>query len=273
MAFQDKKFMELVCGLVVNEFGDDVRFVQSADGLDATTKLNFQSFHCVILESAMNKKSCVSVASSIRNSALNSKVPILISTEPEDIKTQLSLEKIPFIYVVSKKEGATALVNLILDQLKLNVHERRLSALMLNTITDGFTQFIESTTDVNLKVQPAKLGEFKDFCTNQSVLIEIQHEWSNAEIYVNLNDQAITILKDKFPFLKNLNYDQVRKSFSSFILRKCLQELSNKKTLKTKVGLVDPETLMEFSHLKGIVMTLVDKTDFEITIFVLPPRA
>jgi hypothetical protein len=271
MAFQDAKFMELVCSLISNDFGEEVRFIQTADGLDATAKSNFQTFNCIILGSDMSKKSCIAVASSIRNSSLNAKVPILISTDNKDIETQLNLEKIPFVYVVSKEAGANALVNLISDQLKLDVNQRRLSALLLNTITDGFTQFIGSTTEIDLKVEPAKIGQFSDYCTKESVLIEVQHEWSNAEVYIKLNDHAISLLKGNFPFLKSLDYDHVRKSFSSFMLRKCLQEFSTKKTLKTKVGFAVPESLKKFSQSRGIVINLVDEAGFEINIFVLPP--
>jgi DNA-binding response OmpR family regulator len=272
IAFQDAKFMELVCGLVVNEFGDDVRFVQSVDGLDATTKANFQTFNCIILESNINKKNCLSTAGSIRNSTLNAKVPILISSDDEDIETQLNLEKIPFVYVVSKNSGAIALVNLITNQLKLDKNQRRLSALILNTVTDGFIQFIGSTTEVKLKIDSVKVGEFSQFCSNQVVLIEVEHEWSNAEIYININDYAIKNLREQFQFLRNLELDSIRKSFSSFILRKCLQEFSTKKTLKTKIGLVEPESVKKYSNLRGIEICLSEGSDFRISIFVMPPK-
>lgn len=268
----DKKFMELVCGLVANEFEEEVRFIQSLDGLDATAKSNFQTFNCIILDSFLSKKSCLAVANAIRNSSLNSKVPILISTDDVDIETQQNLEKIPFVYIVSKNSGASALVNLISHQLKLDINQRRLSALLLNTITSGFFQFIESATNIKLKIEPPKIAEFADICTNQSVLIEVLHEWSNAEIYVKINDNAITILKNDFSFLQKLDYNHVRKSFSSFILRKCLQEFSTKKTFKTKVSFVEPENFIKSSHSRGIVINLRDEKDFEITIFVLPPK-
>lgn len=271
LAFHDRDFMDLVFALSKNEFGKEVSFVQSYNGLDATTKIQFQKFSCIILESELTKKSCDAVASSIRNSALNEKVPIVLSVDQNNLQLQEKIGLLPFIYLAYKADGAEKIINLIDQQLKIGKDQKRLSALLLSAISEGFIKYIGSTTLIKLIPQSLRLGEFGDICSEDTVMIEVEHEWSNAQIYVNLNNTSVEILKKEFSFLRKLDFSHIRKSISSFVLRKCLNETSKSQSFKARVSPIDNELLKNNAKSKGIVIQLNGEQGFEVTLFVRPP--
>ena len=100
------------------------------NGLDATNRLPFQAFDCIVTDLKMPKKEGVAFYGSIRGNPLNSKTPVIIASGHID---KVNLEEGDGLYFLKKPFEFSVLVEMVGTQLKLGDTSQRVSSQLLNT--------------------------------------------------------------------------------------------------------------------------------------------
>ena len=78
---------------------DDIGIITAVNGLDATRKLPFQAFDCIITDLKMPKKEGIPFIKSIRSSQLNESTPVVVVTGSPDASLENNSE---YVYQLSK---------------------------------------------------------------------------------------------------------------------------------------------------------------------------
>ena len=139
-------------------FDDHVKTVEAADGLEATNKLSYQAFDCILTDIKMPKRDGIHFINWVKESALNQIAPIFIMSE-EEVDPEF-LEEHKGIQVLTKPLDTKKLVELVRTQLKLGTLDHRVGANTLNILIAASKDFVnkifetESTLEKPSKKEP-----------------------------------------------------------------------------------------------------------------------
>lgn len=145
--------------LIKFNFGDSVRVVEASDGMEATTKIHFQAFHCVITDLKMPRKDGENFIEALRRNPMNETTPVILLSgfATKDIES-----KFHFVSVVTKPFVYNELIGIIENKLKSSQGKERLSATVYNNLISATTDFLKSSTKSEVHVGATyikKVGE------------------------------------------------------------------------------------------------------------------
>lgn len=193
----EKEIRESVVEFIKLNCGDDVRVVEAVDGLDATSKINYQKFHCIITDMRMPKKEGEAFITSVRNNQYNDLTPVIIISGfvQKEIENQF-----PFVYFVGKPFNSFDLLELVKQQLKMGSTKTRLSAGVFNDLVQLTSEFLEKMVDQEkVKIGMAAIkgaGEEvrADYVSNIEVKIgKVQNTFSVLSTKENLEKIVVKI--------------------------------------------------------------------------------
>ena len=128
----DVEFAELVKTYLNLHFENELKIVTAVDGADATRKVNFQAFDCIITDLAMPNKEGHAFISYVRRSNLNAECPvIIISGLPRDPQAD---HEHSFTYRLDKPFNQNEIIPLVESQIKLGKANNRIAADLVNNI-------------------------------------------------------------------------------------------------------------------------------------------
>lgn len=149
---------ELIQTQLTSHF-DDIGIIMASDGLEATQKLPFQAFDCIITDLKMPKKEGQAFIRSIRSSQLNEFTPIVVVTGSPDQAYNNSKD---YIYQMSKPIDFDQLNKLVENQIKLGKANERLNADLVNNLVKTFLEYYKENYNIQPQLQkprPKQLGD------------------------------------------------------------------------------------------------------------------
>lgn len=157
--------------LIKFNFGDSVRVVEASDGMEATTKIHFQAFHCIITDLKMPRKDGENFIEALRRNPMNESTPVILLSgfATKDIES-----KFHFVSVVTKPFVYNELIEIIENKLRSSQGKERLSATVYNNLIAATTDFLKSAIKSEVSVGATyikKVGEDITDMTSARVLV------------------------------------------------------------------------------------------------------
>ncbi len=155
----DPDIRELLVDDLIDQFDGELRIVEASDGVQASGKLENQSFDCIITDLKMPKRDGGHFIEWVRDSQRNKNVPIVVVTgypEPHLV------EKYPNVHFLDKPVDFKIFGETIKTQLKLGKMDQRLSADFFNATVDSTRRFFSKVLEaipVVEKPEPKPRGE------------------------------------------------------------------------------------------------------------------
>ena len=140
----DPDVRELLVDDLIDQFDGELRIVQAADGVQASGKLENQSFDCIITDLKMPKRDGDHFIEWVRESQRNKNVPIVVVTgypEPHLI------EKYPNVHFLDKPVDFRVFGETVKTQLKLGRMDQRISADFFNASVDSTRRFFSKVLE------------------------------------------------------------------------------------------------------------------------------
>lgn len=248
-------------------YGSKVPVVHAKDGVDATSKIHYQSFSCIVLDIDLGKKSFEAVINSIRSCHLNESTPIiLLVNEPE-----FKLEKTyPFVYFCEKPIDPKKFMELTSQQLKLGKGDQRICASLLNIICQAISEFSQSYAKEEYQLEGPYLTNSNDSLLDVNIIMEVKHDKAKTNLLMSINEKNLQNMKSQLKFLENLKMDHIARSLALFTLRRAVAQFANPYKVSTKIELAPEQLTKKFANKKGIGFSLQKSNSEKINLFVLP---
>lgn len=147
----DPDVRELLVDDLIDQFDGELRIVQASDGVQASGKLENQSFDCIITDLKMPKRDGDHFIEWIRESQRNKNVPIVVVTgypEPHLV------EKYPNVHFLDKPVDFKVFGSTVKTQLKLGRIDQRVSASFFNATVDATRSFFSKVLETIPVVEP-----------------------------------------------------------------------------------------------------------------------
>ena len=125
----DEDIRDLLVDYLNDHFDGELRIVEAADGVQASLKLEYQKFDCIVTDLNMPKRDGGSFIKEVKNSANNKNCPIVVVTGFPDPHL---LDDYPNLHFVEKPVVAEEFCKLVDVQLKLGQLDKRVSADIFN---------------------------------------------------------------------------------------------------------------------------------------------
>lgn len=136
----DSELRELLQSYLELQLSEKIKLVCVPDGVEASAKVRFQAYDCIITDLQMPKKEGRALVETIHQSPLNAKTPIIVLTGFPDKEL---LAKFPMCVLLEKPAPPDKVLSLVETQLKLGPLDRRVGAHMLNTMTECVQLLLE----------------------------------------------------------------------------------------------------------------------------------
>lgn len=157
------------------QFGQSVEVIEAKDGIEATTKINYQKFDCIITDLSMPRKEGEAFINSIRHNALNEITPVIVVSGQRNANKMKNLYE--FIEVIEKPYRMNHLMETLTNQLKMGSNKNRVSAEALNSLISAIEQFVVSMSMDKVEqqgpVQVKRRGEVVDHDFVSSIQVKI----------------------------------------------------------------------------------------------------
>ncbi len=141
----EREIREALVDLIDQSFENKVRVVQAENGIDATRKINYQAFDCIITDLKMPKKDGNALIKTIRQNSFNESTPIIVLSGHVESEQQFSEDK--FVYFFPKPFNVEGIFEIIDRQIKLGNNENRISSISLNDLIQQTSEYIHSVTN------------------------------------------------------------------------------------------------------------------------------
>lgn len=170
------------------QFGSTIKFVEARDGLEATTKINYQKFDCILTDLAMPKKEGEAFIHSVRSNPLNDVTPVIVISGSPNLEK--IVEEFEFVEALPKPYKMNALNELLEKNLKIGNNKNRVSANVLNNIILSVEKFV---SDLH-KGDIAQSGALK--VKNKGELVE-QDFVSTIQVKIGSVTNTFSIMANK----------------------------------------------------------------------------
>ncbi|MCB0393856.1 MAG: response regulator, partial [Bdellovibrionales bacterium] len=143
VADDDADFLELVTVKLEMTLGSGLKIITAANGLEASSRLPYQAFDCIITDLKMPVKEGQALIKTVTQSALNGTTPIVVITGEPDRSLE---KKYKQLKQFEKPADLDEVIKHVEQQIKLGPTDQRLTADLLNNFIKGVSEFIKETT-------------------------------------------------------------------------------------------------------------------------------
>ncbi len=236
-------------------FDDDIKVIEAKDGVEATTKINYQKFDLIVTDLAMPKKEGEAFIHSVRSNNLNDATPIIVvSGSPSISKVQDAFE---FVESIEKPYKMKDLVETISTCLKTGDNKKRVSANVLNNLIVSVDKFVESLEKGKISqdgpVTVKERGCVVDHDYVSSIQVKIGSVTNTFSILAR--EENIRELFSKQNPVGDKTMDRLMQSMSFVILKYVLEKASLKKSSTTKGSYIKHDRNI-LTDKKGIIIGL-----------------
>lgn len=218
----EDELRELICTSLQDHFGRDIKIVQSADGAEATTKINFQSFNCIVTDMQMPRKSGGDFILSVRESSFNETTPIIILSAHASIDVE---KKFKFVNFLPKPFEPSQLFELVQNHLNLESTEKMVSANVLNCLLSSTMEFV----DEFLGEQGLVSGEMsyknkgEELKADYAAIINVKIGKVSNTFSILMEAETLQRFQDSSPSLKSKPLEEICRSMGFVILKHVLR--------------------------------------------------
>ncbi|MGE4132475.1 MAG: response regulator [Bdellovibrionales bacterium] len=150
----EKEILELGSTYLELQFGDKLKIIHAADGIEATGKIRNQAYDCIVTDLRMPRKEGAAFIEAIYQSALNQKTPVIIHTAHKD---PILMESYPMCTLIEKPAPPEAIHQAVATQLKLGRTDRRVGAHLLNMMVRATGKLLEKVVPSGHQVETARV--------------------------------------------------------------------------------------------------------------------
>ncbi len=151
---QDEKHRKSLIDTLNTHFGKDIKVVEAEDGLAAISKIKNQTFHLIITEWNLQKRSCEELIESTRANPFNQTTPMVILSDEKIPNLEKNFE---FVNLILKPIEAFEFAKVIRNLFSLGSTEKMISASIFSSLLDSSLAFLKES----LKRDDFKLAEMK----------------------------------------------------------------------------------------------------------------
>ena len=131
--------------LLKDSFGDEISIIEAKDGVEATSKINCQAFHCIITDLKMPRKEGGAFLASVRSNAFNESTPVVVVSGA--VETEEITKNYPFVCVVKKPFDPSELTSIIKNKMQIGRNDKGVSADVFNNLINTTYSFIASLSN------------------------------------------------------------------------------------------------------------------------------
>lgn len=150
----DDTFRQSTHELLLSHFGKDVKVIEASDGSIALTKIKNQTFHLIITDWNIPKKSCEELIETTRGTPFNETTPMIVLSGENKQKVERDFE---FVNFIKKPIDPSGFAKVIRNLFNLGSTEKMISASIFSSLLDSSIAFLEEA----LKRKDFKIGEMK----------------------------------------------------------------------------------------------------------------
>lgn len=140
----DEDIRELLGDYLAESF-EGIRIVEAADGIQASMKLEFQNFDCIITDLNMPKRDGGGFIQEVKGSANNKNCPIIVVTGFPDASL---LQQFPNMHFIEKPVKRETFIKTVDTQLKLGQLDKRVSADIFNYAVNATRSLVGKLFDI-----------------------------------------------------------------------------------------------------------------------------
>ena len=247
------------------QYGNEIKVIEAKDGLEATTKINYQKFDCIITDLSMPRKEGEAFIHSVRSNPLNDSTPVIVisgSTGLEKIKKEFE-----FVDTIPKPYRVDKVIATLGSCLKVGNNKKRVSANVLNNIINSVEKFVKDLEKGNVSqkgsLEVKKKGVVVDHDYVSSIQFKIGSVVNTFSIMAREGDiSTLFSSQEKNP---KHSKEHLMQSMSFVILKNVLERssLQSNSTLKGSYIQKDKSLLTDK---KGLIIGL-GNDDIQIDIF------
>ena len=196
LAEDEADLREIICERLTDHFDTKVNIVQAEDGLDASRRLPFQVFDCIITDLNMPRKGGNSFIDAARSSQLNEFTPIIVVTGNPEAQYENSND---YIYQLEKPIDFDRLIPLIETQFRLGKTNKRLNADLITGFVESLKVTHKEVAEDDLQMDKPQLKKPKE------ELKGLYHRWLKISLdglvmtfVIGFGDDYVTAALEKF---------------------------------------------------------------------------
>jgi CheY-like chemotaxis protein len=156
VAEDDEDFLELLTTKMELALGSGVKIITASNGLEASGRLPYQAFDCIVTDLKMPVKEGQALIKTVTQSALNAKTPIVVITGEPDKSLE---KKHSHLKLFEKPADLDEVIKHVESQIKLGPTDQRLTAGLLNAFINGVQEFIGKALEIDAKLEMPGLKE------------------------------------------------------------------------------------------------------------------
>lgn len=250
----DESFRKSTTELLESHFGKEVKVVGAPDGFSAITKIKNQTFHLIIADWELPRKSGDELIESTRANPFNQKTPMIITsgTEVKDIEKNFE-----FVNFVLKPIDPYEFAQIIRNLFNLGSTEKMISASIFSSLLESSIGFLEEALkreDFNREEMKLKQrGE--ELTADYAAIIKVDIGRVSNTFSVLCSKSTLESLRDGSERISGSSLDVICKSLGYVILKHVLTDcgIINHNEVKTKDITQDPAVL---TNKQGIIVPI-----------------
>ncbi len=254
IADQDEKFRQSLVDILNSHFGKDVKIIEAEDGAEAISKIKNQTFHLIITEWELAKRSCEEVIVATRSNPFNQTTPMIILSEEDLIEIE---KKFEFVNFIKKPFDSFDFAKVIKNLFSLGSTEKMISASIFSSLLESSTAFLEEALKrTDFKVAEMKLKSRGEKVSGDYAAIISVHVGKVSNTFsVLCSASTLNAIRDGSAKISGSSLEVICKSLGYVILKHVLTEcgIINHNEVQTKDITQDPEVL---TNKKGIIVPI-----------------
>jgi two-component system chemotaxis response regulator CheY len=141
----DEDIRELLGDFLAEDLDGDIRIVEAADGVQASMKLDYQKFDCIVTDLNMPKRGGGGFIQEVKSSQTNKNCPIVVVTGFPDATL---LEKFPNMHFIEKPVKKEEFLKTVDTQLRLGQLDKRVNADIFNYVVNATRSLVGKLFDI-----------------------------------------------------------------------------------------------------------------------------
>lgn len=254
IADADENFRQSTRDLLISHFGKEVKIVSADDGAAAVTKIKNQTFHLIITNWNLPKKTGEELVEATRQNPFNETTPLIILSEEDLPDVEKEFE---FVNFVKKPIDPFEFAQIIRNLFNLGSTEKMISASIFSSLLDSSLGFLgEAMKRNDFQVDEMKLKKRGEELTgDHAAIITVYIGKVSNTFSVLCSESTLKALRDGSEKIKGSSLDVICKSLGYVILKHVLTEcgIINHNEVKTKDITQDPALL---TNKQGIVVPI-----------------
>ncbi len=250
----DDAFRKSTADLLVSHFGKEVKIVEAIDGNAAIKKIKNQTFHLIISDWELPKKSGDELIEATRTNTFNAHTPLIILSKEEVENIEKDFE---FVNFVKKPIDPFEFAQIIRNLFNLGSTEKMISASIFASLLDSSIAFLEEAMQrKDFSVGEMKLKKSGDELTgDHAAIITVFIGKVSNTFSVLCSAETLEALRDNSKKISGSSLDVICKSLGFVILKHVLTDcgIINHNEVHTKDVSQDPGLLTEK---QGIVVPI-----------------